>query len=100
MNRYGRGPAAVHMQCTRRVCRKRFKGQPGDPCPVCSGNAKPNAHTNAKPWRAQMCDCNGAVWVPNKEDNFTRHRRGSAGCVHQGGQVDIEMPGTGEEFPF
>lgn len=91
--------STVHMQCTRKSCRKRFKGQPGDRCPRCDGNAKPNAHTNAKPWRENMCDCDGPVYTP--KENFTRHRRGSAGCVYQHGeQQPVELPGTGEEYPF
>lgn len=100
MKRYGKGPAKVHMQCTSTPCRKRFKGQPGDKCPVCGKNAKPNTHTNGKPWRKLMCDCSGGVWVPNAGDNFTRHRRGSPGCIHQAGLVELELPGTGGEFPF
>lgn len=98
MKRYGKGPAKVHMQCTSTPCRKRFKGQPGDKCPACGKNAKPNVCTNSKPWRKLMCDCDGPAWTSAR---FSRHRRGSPGCVHRDGEVQpVEMPGTGGEFPF
>jgi hypothetical protein len=87
------------MQCTSTPCRKRFKGKPGDKCPKCGGNAKPNAHTNTKPWRQNMCGCNGLVYTP--KETFTTHRKGSKGCIHEYGDVAmVDMPGTGEEYPF
>lgn len=98
MIRRGR-PSPVHMQCTAKVCRKRFKGRPGDKCPRCGKNAKPNAHTNTKPWRKNMCGCNGSVYTPNKD--FTAHRKGSKGCIHEhGDQPMAELPGDGREYPF
>ena len=91
----------VHMRCTASACRKRFKAIPldGHRCPVCGGNAKPDPWAGRKGWKdyQKLCDCGGVVYP----SGFSTHRRGCAGCLHHGGDAPpIELPGTGEEFPF
>lgn len=92
----------VHMRCTVEKCKKRFKGvlTTDTKCPTCGGRAKADVWAAKKEWRALTCYCNGVVYTPN--DNFTGHRRGSIGCVHQGvgDEPPVEMPGNGLEYPF
>jgi hypothetical protein len=87
------------MRCTVEKCKKRFKGKAGAPCPVCGSRAKPDAWAAKKEWNRRLCDCDGSVYTPEKD--YARHRRGSRGCVHEFGDLDVaESPGTGEEYPF
>lgn len=50
--------AKRHCRCTSRACGKRFKGVPGlTKCPVCDRVGRLDKWAQAKPWRANVCDC-------------------------------------------
>lgn len=50
------------MRCPHDGCRKRFKGHVGDNCPVCDQPAKVDPWASKRPWRAQLCYCDGMWW--------------------------------------
>ena len=81
----------VHCRCTaKKACGRRFKAHPGDACPHCRAPCRLDRWAQARSqFRDDYCDCSGMVYMPHEE--FTRHRRGSAGCVH--GQPVLELPG-------